>query len=97
MRAHASNGGFNCRCSGTRLGHAHVKTVRESGGALVGHRPLKLDGGLAGLIASGDLETMCGSTWGYLYIEELAHAQFGRHFAEDPRVALERPAGFHSG
>ncbi|GEL98049.1 hypothetical protein [Cellulomonas terrae] len=72
-------------------GHAHVKTVRESGGALVGHRPLELDGGLAGLIGGDDLDPMVGSTWGYLFIEDLAHARFGRHFPEEPLVALERP------
>lgn len=66
------------------FGVAHVKTVRETGGMLLGR---------------GDPPTIAGidnpnlTVWGYRYIEGLAHHHFGRHFPLDPCPAVERPAG----
>lgn len=64
------------------FGIAHVKTVRETGGVLLGH---------------GDPRTVTGidnlnlAAWGYKHIETLAHHHFGRHFPEEPYPAIERP------
>src|SRR5262249_13355082 len=69
-------------------GIAHVKTVRESGGMLLGHRPLDADG-LDQLLNDRDMRNV--NVWGYLSIEYLAHEHFGRHFPEDPPIAIERP------
>ncbi|MBB2948986.1 hypothetical protein FB565_008772 [Actinoplanes lutulentus] len=33
------------------------------------------------------------ATWGYKFIESLAHEHFGRHFPESSEPATERPAG----
>lgn len=65
-------------------GHAHVKTVRETGGMLLGHADPPTVAG----IADPNL-----STWGFKLIEGLAHDHFGRHFPESPVLATERPAG----
>ena len=65
-------------------GHAHVKTVRETGGMLIGNAtPPAISG-----IADPNL-----STWGYKFIESLAHKHFGRHFPDSSTPAIERPAG----
>jgi hypothetical protein len=67
-----------------RHGLAHIKTVRETGGTLLGNAEPPVVDGLA--------DPNLGS-WGYQFIEELAHDYFGRHFPERPVPALERPAG----
>lgn len=58
---------------------------------LLGHRPLDLDGIADPLVDHDELDI---GTWGYMHIEDLAHDRFGRHFAEHPEVATERPAVF---
>jgi hypothetical protein len=69
-------------------GVAHVKTVRETGGVLLGHRPLEADG-LDQLLHDRDWSRV--GVWGYRSIADKAHDHFGRHFAEDPPVAFEQP------
>jgi hypothetical protein len=69
-------------------GVAHVKTVRETGGMLLGPRPLDADG-LDQILNDRDWSRMAG--WGYQSIADKAHEHFGRHFPEDPSVAIERP------
>src|SRR3954465_2814050 len=65
-------------------GHAHVKTVGETGGMLLGHG----EPPVVACLADPNLPT-----WGYRFIEALAHRYFGRHFPEFPTPAIERPAG----
>jgi len=66
------------------FGVAHVKTVRETGGMLLGR---------------GDPPTVAGigspnlPVWGYRHIEGLAHRHFGRHFPDSVGPAVERPPG----
>lgn len=50
-------------------GHAHIKTITQTGGAVLGCRGLHEDG----LIAESDPE----STWGFMYITRLAAWHFG--------------------
>jgi hypothetical protein len=71
-------------------GEAHIKTVRETGGMLLGHRPLDVDGGLDTLLGGRDLRAC--DVWGYKSIENYAHEYFGRHFPEHPARATDRPA-----
>jgi len=74
-------------------GTAHIKTIRLTGGGLLGHRPLDLDGDWPGLVGVPDRgPSLDESTWGYLSIEDRAHDYFGRHFPEQPDPAIERPA-----
>jgi hypothetical protein len=35
-------------------------------------------------------------SWGYKFIEDLAHDHFGRHLPEEPHPAVERPTGINS-
>jgi hypothetical protein len=70
-------------------GRAHIKTIRETGGELLGHRSLEDDGGLDALIGPG--VPNAAPTWGFVSIEERAHQHFGRHFANEPAFATERP------
>lgn len=72
-------------------GTAHVKTIRETGGELLGHRPLDADGGSAALLGQRTY-VLPAATWGYATIEALAHEHFGRHFPAEPAVATSRPA-----
>lgn len=74
---------------------AHVKTIRESGGQLLGHRPLEEDGGLPTLLGGRSCGFDDVATWGYMSIEYHAHHRFGRHFPADPAVAMERPSSLH--
>lgn len=75
----------------TDHGATHVRTVRETGGPLLGHRPLESDGGLDALLAGRPVhDDLVG--WGYASIEVRAHALFGRHFPDTPAVATGRPA-----
>lgn len=71
-------------------GVVHIKTVRETGGVLLGHRPLDADGGLEVLLG-GHAVNDC-PVWGYKSIEGVAHDRFGRHFPEQPAGATMRPA-----
>jgi hypothetical protein len=64
-------------------GLAHVKTVRETGGMLLGH-------GEPPFVAAADPDLQ---VWGYKTIEGLAHEHFGRHFPPTPARVTERPAG----
>lgn len=64
------------------FGHAHIKSIKLTGGPLLGNYPLQPGEGWA----------LGGSTWGYLEIERMAHSQFGRHFPEHPSPATERPS-----
>lgn len=75
----------------TGYGAAHIKTIRETGGPLLGHRPFEPDGGLDVLLAGRPIHDDL-VTWGYASIEVEAHALFGRHFPGTPSVAAERPA-----
>ena len=59
---------------------AHVKTIELTGGPLLGHSPLAGGGWALGY-----------GVWGYLEIENVAHARFGRHFPEAPNPAIEPP------
>jgi hypothetical protein len=70
-------------------GLAHVKTIRETGGQVLGHRPLEADGGLDVLLGGRTLSQ--DWAWGYMMIEAYAHDHFGRHFPERPEPAVERP------
>ena len=60
---------------------AHVKTIELTGGPLLGHS--LLDGGGGWALGYG--------AWGFLEIENRAHAHFGRHFPDAPSPAVERP------
>ena len=71
-------------------GIAHIKTVRETGGALLGHRPLDADGGLDGLLRGRGVHD--SPVWGYKTIEGLAHEYFGRHFPDQLARAAVLPA-----
>ena len=64
---------------------AHVKTIALTGGPLLGHSSLTSGGWALGYGA-----------WGYLEIENRAHARFGRHFPEQPNPATEHPAPLQS-
>jgi hypothetical protein len=68
-------------------GDAHVKTVRETGGMLLGH-------GTPPVVPGLDNPNL--SVWGYQVIEEVAHEHFGRHFPEEPHPAIDRPTGFNA-
>ncbi|MCY1141033.1 hypothetical protein OWR29_23800 [Actinoplanes sp. Pm04-4] len=70
-----------------RSGNAHFKTVRKTGGMLLGS---------AEPPAVAGIDDPNLVTWGYKVIEGLAHEHFGRHFPESPVPAIERPAGFAS-
>lgn len=74
-------------------GIAHVKTVRETGGVLLGHCPLAPEE-LARLV--GDSNWRDRGVWGYRHIAALAHKYFGRHFPDNPPVAIERPPPLQS-
>ena len=76
-------------CSVLEYGIAHVKTIRETGGVLLGHRQLETDAGLDALLGRRSLYDC--SVWGYRFIEGVAHEHFGRHFPEQPPYASERP------
>lgn len=83
---------------GLDYGTAHVKTVGLTGGALLGHRPLDLDGGWPVVVGVPDRgPSLDEPTWGYLVIADQAHSYFGRHFPEHPTPAVERPAPLQSG
>jgi len=74
-----------------KFGAAHIKTVGETGGQILGNRPLEDDSELDAVIAhihasQGDI-----SGWGYCHVEDLAHDHFGRHFPESPSIATRRP------
>jgi hypothetical protein len=71
-------------------GIAHVKTIRETGGALLGHRPIEAHGGLEELLSGRQLGDC--SVWGFKVIEGYAHDYFGRHFPEHPAIATVRPS-----
>lgn len=58
----------------------HIKSIRLTGGPLLGNSPLE-PGGWA----------MGWTGWGYLEIESRAHNHFGRHFPDEPNRAVERP------
>ncbi|MFF5235524.1 hypothetical protein [Dactylosporangium sp. NPDC000521] len=70
-------------------GEAHIKTIRETGGLLLGHRPLDADD-LDTLLNGRDLHDC--PVWGYQSIEDYAHEYFGRHFPERPNRATQLPA-----
>lgn len=70
------------------FGNAHIKTIRETGGALLGHRPLEEDG-IAAPAGPGAFDLV--PVWGYKEIEGRTHAYFGRHFPAEPDLATERP------
>jgi hypothetical protein len=77
------------------FGTAHIKTIRLTGGALLGHRDLDEDGGLLSLIGTDRLGDAGDEfVWGYLSIEDRAHDAFGRHFPDHPTPATVRPSGF---
>ncbi|MEV4515647.1 hypothetical protein AB0K00_42685 [Dactylosporangium sp. NPDC049525] len=65
------------------FGVAHVKTVRETGGHLLGH-------GAVPVVAGTDDPNL--TTWGYMFIERLAHRHFGRHFLQEPGHTAKQPA-----
>ena len=76
----------------------HIKSIRLTGGVLLGHRPLQDDGGWEGLVGEPDRGPgIHEGAWGYLHIEDLAHDYFGRHFPEQPNPAVERPTPLRSG
>jgi hypothetical protein len=81
-----------------RYSMIHIKSGRLTGGELLGHRPLVQDGGWESLVGEPDLGPgVHEGAWGYLFIEELAHGHFGRHFPESPNPAVERPVPLQQG
>ena len=74
------------------VGSVNIKAIELTGGALLGHRDLGLDGGLPRLLVSMPGALSDPPVWGYLSIEDKAHDAFGRHFPENPNPATERPS-----
>lgn len=75
-----------------RYSMAHIKSIGLTGGSLLGHRPLADDGGWVALVGAPDRGPgLHEGAWGLVFIEDLAHSYFGRHFPASPNPAVDRP------
>jgi hypothetical protein len=70
------------------FGIAHVKTVRETGGMLLGNGRVP---------AVPNLDAPNVGVWGYMFIERLAHRHFGNRNPQRSEHTPERPAGHRHG